>query len=274
MATQYNQVLVNDVDITETYKKLMEASTGQGSVYIHAKETLIDMYKNTSMTDKAKADIIAQTISNISVNITNQAMEMAYKLETGKRDAAYTLTKLKEDTRFVTAQIAKIEADVTNATADKELKVMTGWKAQAELYRDYGVSSWNYELLPTILPTGAYSSYGIKVETIKMSQANVYNGYATAYRQNGVVLPVIDASTGWLTNATTSDSTGLSYWQTKVSERQEKGFDDNMRQHVANSSATMVSMLLSSEEAALVDDASTALTKWITAVDYLNTATV
>ena len=270
MATEYNQVVVNDIDITETYKKLMEASTGQGSAYLRAKETLVDMYKNTSMTDKAKADIIAQTISSIATNITNQAMEMAYKLETGKRDAVYALTKLKEDTRFTTAQIAKIEADIENAKSDNNLKVMTGWKAQAELYRDYGVSSWNYELLPTLLPTGAYSAYGTKVETIKMSQANVYNGYATAYRQNGIVLPIIDSTTGWLTNQTTGDATGLSYWQTQVAERQKQGFDDNTRQHVANSSATMVSMLLSSEEAALVDDASAALAKWTTAVNYLN----
>lgn len=272
MATEYNQVVVNDIDIIDTYKKLMEASTGQGSAYLRAKETLIDVYKSTAMTDKAKAEMIAQTISNISINITNQAMEMAYKLETGKRDAVYALTKLKEDTRLTTAQVAKVESDIANATADKDLKVMAGWKAQAELYRDYGVNTWNYEGMQTILPTGAYSSYGIKVETIKMSQANVYNGYATAYRQNGVVLPTIDASTGWLTNSTIGDTNGLSYWQTQVAERQKQGFDDNARQHVANSSATMVSMLLSSEEAALVDDASAALAKWTTAVDYLNQA--
>lgn len=272
MATQYNQVVVNDIDIIETYKKLMEASTGQGSAYLRAKETLVDMYKSMSLTDKAKADIIAQTISSIAVNITNQSMEMAYKLETGKRDAVYALTKLKEDTRLTTAQIAKVESEIANVTADKELKVMAGWKAQAELYRDYGVSAWNYEALPIVLPSGAYTSYGTKVETIKMSQANVYNGYATAYRQNGIVLPIIDSTTGWLTNQTTGDTSGLSYWQTRVAERQEKGFDDNTRQHVANSSATMVSMLLSSEEAALVDDASAALAKWTTAVDYLNQA--
>lgn len=271
MATQYNQVLVNDIDIIDTYKKLMEASTGQGSAYLRAKETLVDVYKNTSITDKMKAEIIANTISNISINITNQAMEMAYKLEKENRDAKYNLTKLKEDTRLTTAQVAKIEADIENANADKDLKILAGWKSQGELYRDYGVHTWDYTLLPTILPTGAYSAYGTKVETIKMSQANVYNGYATAYRQNGTVLPVIDAN-GWLTTGTTGDATGLNYWQTKVAERQEQGFDDNTRQHVANSSATMVSMLLSSEEAALVDDASAALAKWTTAVDYLNNA--
>jgi len=270
MATTYNQVLVNKINIIDTYKELMEASTGQGSAYLHAKETLVDVYKNSSITDKMKAEIIANTISSISINITNQAMEMAYKLEKENRDAEYVLTKLKEDTRLTTAQIVKIESDIENVDADKDLKIMAGWKAQGELYRDYGVSTWDYGLMPTILPNGAYSAYGTKVETIKMSQANVYNGYATAYRQNGVVLPAIDGATGWLTNATTGDATGLSYWQTQVAERQKKGFDDNTRQHVANSSATMVSMLLSSEEAALVDDASAALAKWTTAVDYLN----
>lgn len=272
METQYNQVVVNDIDIIETYKKLMEASTGQGSAYLRAKETLVDMYKSMSLTDKAKADSIAQTISSIAVNITNQSMEMAYKLETGKRDAVYTLTKLKEDTRLITAQIAKAESEIATAAVDKELKVMAGWKSQGELYRDYGVSAWNYTTQQTILPIGAYTSYGTKVETIKMSQANVYNGYATAYRQNGIVLPIIDPTTGWLTNSTTGDTSGLTYWQAQVAERQKQGFDDNTRQHVANSSATMVSMLLSSEEAALVDDASAALTKWNTAVDYLNQA--
>ena len=274
MATEYNHVLVNDLDIVNTYKKLMAASTGQGSIYLRAKETLIDYVDKGELSETDKAALVSKHITDLSMELSAQAMEMAYKLEKENRDAEYTLTKLKEDTRLTTAQVAKIEADIENADADKDLKVMTGWKAQAELYRDYGVSSWNYELLPTLLPTGAYTSYGTKVETIKMSQANVYNGYATAYRQNGIVLPRIDASTGWLTNATTSDDTGLSYWQTKVSERQEKGFDDNMRQHVANSSATMISMLLSSEEAALVDDASAALAKWTTAVNYLNTPTV
>ena len=270
MATEYNHVLVNDLDIVNTYKKLMAASTGQGSIYLRAKETLIDYVDKGELSETDKAALVSKHITDLSMELSAQAMEMAYKLEKENRDAEYTLTQLKEDTRLTTAQVAKIEADIENADADKDLKVMTGWKAQAELYRDYGVSSWNYELLPTILPTGAYSSYGIKVETIKMSQANVYNGYATAYRQNGVVLPSIDSTTGWLTNQTTGDTTGLSYWQTQVAERQKKGFDDNMRQHIANSSATMVSMLLSSEEAALVDDASAALTKWTTAVNYLN----
>ena len=46
MATEYNQVVVNDIDIIDTYKKLMEASTGQGSAYLRANETLIGMYKS------------------------------------------------------------------------------------------------------------------------------------------------------------------------------------------------------------------------------------
>ena len=271
MATQYNQVLVNDLDVVEIYKELMEASVGQGSVYLKAKETLTEIYNDVNITDPDKAGMIAQTISTIATGITSQAMNAAIDLAKDKRDSKYTLTKLKEDTRLVTASVAKVEADIENMDADRDNKILAGWKAQGELYRDYGVSTWDYTLLPTVLPVGAYSTYGTKVETIKMSQANVYNGYATAYRQNGTVLPVIDGN-GWLTTGTTGDATGLNYWQAKVAQRQEQGFDDNTRQHVANSSATMVSMLLSSEEAALVDDASAALAKSTTAVDYLNNA--
>jgi hypothetical protein len=270
MATEYNQVLTTDLDVVDTYKELMEASVGQGSVYLKAKETLTEIYKNSNLTDPDKAGMVAQTVSQIAIGITTQAMNAAIELAKDKRDSKYALTKLKEDTKLVTANVAKVEADIENMDADKDNKILAGWKAQGELYRDYGVSTWDYTLMPTVLPITAYSTYGTKVETIKMSQANVYNGYATAYRQNGTVLPVIDSTTGWLTTGTTGDTTGLNYWQTKVAERQEQGFNDNAWQHVANSSATMVSMLLSSEEAALVDDASAALAKWNTAVDYLN----
>ena len=269
MATGYSQVLTTDLDVVTTYKELMEASIGQGSVYLKAKETLTEIYANSNLTDPDKASVVAQTVSQIAIGITTQAMNAAIELAKDKRDSKYTLTKMKEDTRLVTANISKLEADIDNMGADKDNKILAGWKAQGELYRDYGVHTWDYTLLPTVLPIAAYDTYGTKVETIKMSQANVYNGYSTAYRQNGTVLPIIDGN-GWLTTGTVGDATGLSYWQTKVAERQEQGFDDNTRQHVANSSATMVSMLLSSEEAALVDDASVALAKWTTAVDYLN----
>jgi hypothetical protein len=69
---------------------------------------------------------------------------------------------------------------------------------------------------------------------------------------------------------TEGDTTGLTYWQTKVAERNEQGFDDNMRQHVANSSATMVSMLLTSEDASLTAVAQEISLIWKTAANYLN----
>ena len=42
METQYNQVVVNDIDIIKTYKKLMEVSTGQGSAYAAIKTNIMD----------------------------------------------------------------------------------------------------------------------------------------------------------------------------------------------------------------------------------------
>lgn len=41
MATEYNQVIVNDIGIIDTYKKLMEASTGQGTAYAAVKTNIM-----------------------------------------------------------------------------------------------------------------------------------------------------------------------------------------------------------------------------------------
>lgn len=263
------KVLVNKLDIIDTYKELMEASTGQNSVYLRAKETLISIYEDSSLTDTEKASAVAQVLGTIATDLTGQAMEMAYKIEKENRDAVYVLTKLKEDTRLTSAQVKKLEQDIANADEDGKLKTMTGWKAQMELYRDYGVDVSDQTAYPDLLDDTLYQTYGTKVESIKMAQANVYNGYATAFRNNGLVTLVTN-SNGELVTGTVGDTNGLNYWQSKVAERNEKGFDDNMRQHVANSSATLVNMLLASEEPALVDDASAALVKWGTAVDWLN----
>ena len=267
--TQYNQVLVGELDITDTYQKLMMAATGQDSIYLKAKETLEDMFhNNTGLTDTQRAGLLGQGIVDLAKEISNSAMQMALKIETEKRDAPYALTKLKEDTRRTTAEVAKIEKDVE--LADQQVWVMTvnGWKAQSEVYRDYGVQTWNQLETTKVLPEAAYVEYGTKVETIKKARVDTHATYSNVYRQNGNVNYTTDLAGQFAT--VTSDNHGLTYWQTMVAGRQYQGFDDNQRQHVANSSASMISMLLSTEAAGI--DYTPYLTKWSTSADYLNTS--
>jgi hypothetical protein len=268
-AMDYNPGLPRDLDVTPIFTDLMKAATGQSSIYLKAKATVLDYVEKGHLTEVQKAEVLAKTITDLTNGMTAQALQAAVEIAKENRDAPVVYLKAVEDTKLINAQMQKTIIDANKADMETDLTLMAIKKAQAELTIDYGVTA--LAAMPDWTVALAYNASGTKHESIKMAQANVYNGYATAYRQNGVVFPVID-SVGWLTTGTSADTHGLNYWQAKVAERQEKGFDDNTRQLVANSSATMVSMLLSSEEAALVDDASAALAKWTTAVDYLNNA--
>lgn len=266
--TQYNQVLVGDLDITETYKKLMVASTGEDSIYIRMKETLKDEYENTSgLTDAQRANALATGLVELMKSISSNAMEMALKIETEKRDAPYVLTKMKEDTRRVTAEVLKVEKDIELADKNLWIGTVTGWKVQAEAYRDYGVQTWNQLETTKVLPEAAYVNYGTKVETLKKAKVDTYATYANTYRQNGIVNYTTNEADGSF-NSVTWDDSGLTYWQTKVAERQRQGFDDNMRQHVVNSSSSMISMLLSTEASGI--NYAPYLEKWSTAAGWLS----
>ena len=273
MATtvSYNQIVgETDLDVKSVFNELMQASTERGSMYLRAKETIIDYVEKGQLDEREKAALVAKHITELAQSMTTQTLQAAVQVAKENRDAKYTLTKLREDTKLTTAQTQKLLADTDKTDIDTKLGIMAVKKAQAELYRDYGV---NVRQLTTavenLLIASNFDEAGTKYESIKMAQANVYNGYATAYRQNGLVSIVTD-NKGYVTTGTTADTIGINYWQAKVAERQEQGFDDNMRQHVANSSATMVSMLLSSEDASLSTQAQTVLDKWSTAVNYLN----
>lgn len=267
----YNQIAgETDLDVKSIFNELMQASTERGSMYLRAKETIIDYVEKGQLDEREKAALVAKHITELAQSMTAQTLSAAVQVAKENRDAKYTLTKLREDTKLTTAQTQKLLADTDKTVIDNKLGIMAIKKAQAELYRDYGVNvSQLTTAVENLLIASNFDEAGTKYESIKMAQANVYNGYATAYRQNGLVSIVTDTK-GYVTTGTTADTTGVNYWQAKVAERQEMGFDDNMRQHVANSSATMVSMLLSSEDASLSTQAQTVLDKWSTAVNYLN----
>ena len=267
----YNQIAgETDLDVKSIFNELMQASTERGSMYLRAKETIIDYVDKGELDQREKAALVAKHITELAQSMTAQTLSAAVQVAKENRDAKYTLTKLREDTKLTTAQTQKLLADTDKTVIDNKLGIMAIKKAQAELYRDYGVNvSQLTTAVENLLIASNFDEAGTKYESIKMAQANVYNGYATAYRQNGLVSIVTDTK-GYVTTGTTADTTGINYWQAKVAERNEQGFDDNMRQHVANSSATMVSMLLSSEDASLSTQAQTVLDKWSTAVNYLN----
>lgn len=264
----YDQVLVGKIDITDTYTKLMAASTGVDSVYIKAKETMQDFYtSNSGLTDMQKATLMSQMIAEIAKSVTSEAMQLALKIDTDNRDAPYMLTKLKADTMQVEATILKMAADVDIAKQQLINETVNGWNIQAQGYRDLGIQTWNQAVGTTILPESAYITYGTKVTSIEKSNADIYALYSSAYRQFGSVNYTLNPDGTPLT--ITGDAHGLTYWQTAVAARQKQGFEDNQRQHVVNSSASMVSMLLTANVPGI--DYTPYLTAYSNASTYLQT---
>jgi hypothetical protein len=267
----YNQVSVGKIDITDTYAKLMKAATGQDSIYIKAKETMQDFYDNNSgLTDTQKATMMSQMITEIAKSVSSESMQLALKIDMENRDAPYALTKLKADTMLTSAQVYKIGADVDIAQQELINQRTAGWISQATAYRDYGVQTWNMVAGQPIVPETAYIDYGIKVQTIKKATADTYMSYASSYRKDGNVAFTTNADGSF--NTVNGDLSGLSYYQTGVAKRQIKGFEDNMRQHVVNSSASMVSMLLTANVPGI--DYAPYLLQYSNAAAYLSTTSV
>ena len=265
----YTQVIEGDLDVIPIYKELMEASTGVNSVYIRTKETLADMFTNDVIKDSERAGVVSQTLSTIATAITSDAMNAAIKIATENRDGVYVLTKLREDTKLTTAQAANIEADIAATEKDTDYKIMQGWRVQAELYRDFGVNVDGLGLTNPITPSTSYTDYGTKVETLKKAKVDTYATYANSYRTNGKVSYTTNILTGQFDNVS-ADDYGLTEAQTNVAIRQKEGFDDNMRQHVVNSSASLAGLLLSTEQEALVGDAKKVIDTWNCAANYLS----
>jgi len=270
MALTYNKIAEDvDLQVEPIFKELMKTSVGRGSIYLKAKETIIDYVDKGQLDEREKANVVAKTIADMSSSITAQAMNAAVKIAQENRDAPYALTKVREDTKLTTAQANKVDKDTEKADKDIEMSTMAIKKAQAELYRDYGV---NVASLPTDVENLGnatdFSLYGSKHEAIRMAKANVYNTYATSYRQNGIVTLATNDPYGYLVSGTTGNDYGLLTQQYKVAVRQETAFDDNMRQHAANSSASMISMLLSTD--AVIPNLEEYVNKWKTSLDYLN----
>lgn len=271
MATTYNKEVLNELspEVVEIFKELMDASTGQNSVYLKSKETLVQILDDANITGDQKGQIISQTIASMVNGITGQSMSTALQMAKFERNDPYELAKLREDTKATTAQVAKIEQDTKNSEADNRLKVFQGWQLQGTIKRDLGIDAHDLSTETIIVPSVEYQNEGTKYETIRQAQANTYGAYAGAYRTHGYVALDLNAD-GTIGSTTNGNTDGLTFWQTRVAERQEQGFDDNMRQHVVNSSATMISMLLSTEASGI--NYTPYLNKWTTAIDYLNTS--
>ena len=279
----YTKEAINGLDVLAPYRELMIASMDKDSVYIHAKETMEEFFNNSTMTDVDKANILSEMLTQMVAGVTSNAMGSAIQIAKENRDGVYQLTAIREDTLLKQEQRDKLAQDTANAViqggllkAQKDEMVIKGWAEQASMEKDLGVVLANLPATTDTvkLPSTAVSDQGTKWEQMQQLKMSVYATLAKSYRENGTITWTVDAATNKINTITdlAPATPGLTKRQEQVAIRQEKAFDDNKVQHAANSSANMIGLLLASADSQAISKSN--VTKWQTAIDYLNTTGV
>jgi hypothetical protein len=272
--------IVADLDVITQYNNLMKASVAKDSIYIRAKESLQSFFASSNMTDPDKAAILSNMLTSMTTSITNQAMSTALAIAKENREGKYAISKVIADILVTKEQADKLAADnlVATATASKISQdttnaIIQGWKLQSDMVRENGITAFP-SLTSTALPISNVGNKGIKWEQEQQTKMSVYATMAKSYRESGLVSWTVDSATNKINSIIDllPATPGLTHAQTKVAIRQELGFDDNKRQHAANSSANMIGLLLSAEESGNITAADVDL--WRSAVGYLNTASI
>lgn len=251
-----------DIDVVSKYKALMVASKEKDGMILYIKDTIDHVFKDYDISSEEKGKIVAQTIGQVAINTNQSAMQLAVQWASTEQEQAYTLAKLKNDAIASELMIYKIYAESCLVGENAALLKAQADKTVADMIREDGrVATRDADGVITAL-----TAEGFKFSQIEKTVADTYAVMAETYRKNGIVEIGVGVTDG-ITKGISGDFNGNNYWQMKVTERQEKGFNDNMRQHAANSASQMISFQLSGDAADAIQAED--VQRWRNAVDYL-----
>jgi len=258
------------LDVSSKYKQLMQDSLSEESLYIRAKETFSVIFEDLQISEKEKAEIVSQHVATMTTSLSAAAMQTALSWEKEERDGAYALAKEKAATELLIAQATKAEEEICLVQAQVKLQCANITATVSGTIRENGAPS-AYEA-DGCTPTGL-NNEGLKYAQTKQVEAAMYQTFADAYRKSGVVTLGVDTDDGELKGLSGdigSITSGFTRQQTLTSERQRIGFEDSKRTHAANSAASMIGQLLSSET--LSSNNEQDVDRWRDSVDFLNTS--
>lgn len=255
---------ITTLDVVTKMQALTDAVKADGSLLLYMKDTIETIFNDYEISEEEKGRLIASTIGQMVVTANHDAMAMAVQWASVEEEQAYTLAKLKNDALISEMNLYKAYSESCLVGANIALTEAQADKTVADMIMEDGkVTGRDTNGVITGL-----DGTGVKAAQYEQIINDIYIQRADSYRKSGVVEIGVDISDG-ITKGISGDLNGQSYWQMKVTERQEKGFDDNMRQHAANSASQMISFMLSGDASDAIQEAD--VTRWRNAVDYLLT---
>ena len=273
-----NISLETSLDVVNKQRELVAEALGPDSVYIRMKETLDEYFNEGNLKNPDIAKAVAETIGNMTVAITGQAMNTALQWEAKQKE----LVLQKEETEYKIDQMKleaqKLEFDRDNAEA---VKIYT----QARTIREMGqpvIVNGDVASLPDSgkvyqeilglqkdleLKEVQKVNYGAQTKQV---QAQVHKLIADTYVNHGMFTGYAISETGIVGASKQAQAyKTLSEMNKEVAKEQARGYAWNAWANAASSSAGMIGTLVAAEIAneTLVNST---LTTWQTAVNKIN----
>lgn len=272
-------IITNSViDVVEKQRLLVEEALAPDGAYIRAKETLNDLLDRGGITEELRAKVIGETISQIAIGITANAMSTGLQWAAKETENSFKKEEMSRTLALLDSQVEEAKEKAVASIAAKQL-------LQAQLIRDYGQPILDNDGNVVSLPNSGriYET----IENLKQDTANkvklndqvvaqtdevyarTHRLVADTYINHGVFQWTSLDNNGMsgvhklVTNYTT-----LSDLQKVVSAEQAKGYAYNAWSNAATSSGGMIGTLVAAELPGL--NYTTYLDKWMTAVNKIN----
>ena len=275
-------IITNSViDVVEKQRLLVEEALAPDGAYIRAKETLNDLLDRGGITEELRAKVIGETISQIAIGITANAMSTGLQWAAKETENSFKKEEMSRTLALLDSQVEEAKEKAVASIAAKQL-------LQAQLIRDYGQPILDNDgnvvsltdsgrLYETIENLKQDTANKVKLNDQVVAQtdevyARTHRLVADTYINHGVFQWTSLNNNGMsgvqklVTNYTT-----LSDLQKVVTGEQAKGYAYNAWGNAASASGGMIGTLVAAEIPGL--DPAAYLNAWMNSVNKINAVT-
>ena len=112
----------SNLGVSEKYLQLMQDTLSDDGLYVRAKETLFQQFKDLQITEDVKAKIVAEFVSKFSIDMSAQAMSAAVNWAKEERDGGWALTLAEAKANLAAVEIVKTTEEICVIEKDIALK--------------------------------------------------------------------------------------------------------------------------------------------------------
>lgn len=271
--------LSSELDVIGKYKELVEQSLNGDSVYIRTKETLQEMFQDSTITSKEKSELLGVVLNNINNAIVSSSMSTALQWAAKEKDIALQKLELEKQLDILDNEKLKTENEanrirnadlVQQAESLRQNGAMTVVGDKVVRLSDAGVQYENI-LLTREKVVSEKKAQALSDAKLDETNAGIHKIIADTYVNYGMYSGYNITSTGvtGVTDQTPTGLTTLSDAQLVIAKEQAKGYSWNAWANVATGLGSTIGVALTSETDIFTGANAGILTSWKDVVNKL-----